>query len=140
MDFRAARLTDIPALSAVRLSVRENALSDPARITREMYVSHLSDIGQGWLCEIDGAVVGFSVADRSDQSIWALFVMPQHERRGIGKALLALAVEWLFANGADSIHLRTAVDTRADEFYRRQGWTRGASVLRGEVSYSLRAP
>ena len=40
MHFREAKVEDIPALSEVRQSVKENVLSDPRKVTREMYVAH----------------------------------------------------------------------------------------------------
>ena len=137
MNFREATAEDIPALSEVRLSVRENALSDPRRITREMYEDYLGASGKGWLCEVGGEVVGFSVASARDASIWALFVRPAHEGRGIGKRLLGLAAGWLFEAGAPTVTLTTAPHTRADAFYERQGWRRGPLVPGGEVLYSL---
>ena len=140
MNFREATPADIPALSEVRLSVRENRLSDPRRIPREMYESYLSEEGKGWLCEDGGRVVGFSVASSKDNSIWALFVAPTHEGRGVGKRLLRLACEWLFGRGAGAVTLSTAGQTRADRFYERQGWRRGETRPDGEVCYTLDRP
>lgn len=137
VNFREATLTDIPALSEVRLSVKENALSEPHRITRQMYESYLSTGGKGWLCEVGGQVVGFSVASLNDASIWALFVKPEHEGKGIGKRLLKLATDWLFANGALRIVLTTAPGTRADTWYQKQGWKRGALTVDNQVRFTL---
>lgn len=137
MIFREARMEDISALSEVRLSVKENVLSNPHRITRETYETHLSAAGKGWLCEAGGEVVGFSVASLKDASIWALFVKPEYEGRGIGKRLLLLATEWLFASGVSSIVLSTTVGTRADVWYEKQGWRRGEIGADGEVVYRL---
>jgi GNAT superfamily N-acetyltransferase len=140
MIFREANSADIPALSAVRLSVRENRLSDPGRITYEMYRAYLSELGKGWLCEVEGEVVGFSVASAGDATIWALFVKQEYEGRGIGTTLLKLATDWLFARGATSIRLSTAAQTRADRFYQRAGWQRGEIKSNGEVRYMLARP
>ena len=137
MVFREAKVEDIPALSEVRLSVRENVLSDPQRITPEMYADYLSASGKGWLCEVDGRVVGFSVASLKDASIWALFVRPGFEGRGIGTRLLGLATDWLFGMGASGVSLSTGADTRADRLYQRQGWRRGEIRPDGEVDYRL---
>ena len=135
--YREANLEDIAALSEVRLSVKENALSDPNRITLEMYQTYLTEIGKGWLCEENGKVVGFSVACLKDFSIWALFIKPESEGKGIGTKLLNLATNWLFERNAPNISLNTAINTRADRFYEQSGWTRGAVRSDGEVCYTL---
>jgi GNAT superfamily N-acetyltransferase len=140
MIFREATAEDISALSEVRLSVRENVLSNPELITREMYQTYLCETGKGWLCEVNDEVVGFCIASRSDASIWALFVKPTDEKRGIGKILLHLATNWLFEKGATSISLTTAASTRADTFYQRQGWKRGKMKSDIEVCYTLNRP
>lgn len=137
MNFREATMEDIHALSEVRLAVRENVLSDPRKVTREMYAAYLCESGKGWLCEIEGEVVGFCVAYLKDASIWALFVKPSYEGRGIGKRLLRLATEWLFETGVESITLSTDAHTRADRFYEEQGWQRGETRPDGEVCYRL---
>ncbi|MEK6283895.1 MAG: GNAT family N-acetyltransferase [Acidobacteriota bacterium] len=136
MNFREASIEDIPAMSEVRHAVKENVLSDPRKVTREMFVAYLSESGKGWLCEIEGEVVGFSVASTEHASIWALFVKPSCEGRGIGKRLLRLATDWLFETSA-SISLSTDVNTRADRFYEEQGWHRGEIKPDGEVCYRL---
>ena len=127
INIRQATLSDIPAMSSIRLSVTENTLSEPSRVTEQMYRDYLELLGRGWVADIDGVVVGFSYADKTDASIWALFISPDYEGRGIAKRLLQVAVDWLFALGHNSIHLSTSKDTRADRFYTGQGWTR--SVL-----------
>ena len=137
MNFREAGIEDIPALFDVRQSVKENILSDVRKVTPEMCVAYLTETGKGWLCEIEGEVVGFSVASLEDASIWALFVKPSYDGRGIGKKLLRLATDWLFAMSATSIMLSTDAHTRADRFYEKQGWRRGEMKPDGEVCYQL---
>ncbi|HEX7983205.1 MAG TPA: GNAT family N-acetyltransferase, partial [Duganella sp.] len=95
-------------MSTIRLSVKENVLSDPSRVTEQMYRDYLDLLGRGWVVEVDGKVVGFSYADKTDASIWALFVAQDYEGRGIAKRLLNAAVDWLFALGHDSVHLSTS--------------------------------
>lgn len=136
---RQACGADIPAMSAIRLSVRENILSDPARVTLRMYEDYLERDGRGWVAEVDGAVAAFCYADRHRAAIWALFVDPAHEGRGLARQLLALAVQWLFALGHTRITLGTGPGTRADRFYAAQGWTRLPGDGR-EVEYVLERP
>lgn len=134
--FRQARHSDIDAMSEIRLAVTENVLSDPSRVTRQMYQDYLEKDGRGWVAGVDGMVVAFSYADKNDASIWALFVSPQHERQGMATGLLKLAVSWLFGLGYQRVKLSTGRDTRADRFYAGQGWRR-ASVNAKDVEYVL---
>ncbi len=138
--FRRATEADIPAMSRIRLAVRENTLSNPARITEAMYRDYLDAKGRGWVAVDGGTIVAFSYADRTDGSIWALFTDPAHEGRGAGKRLLRLCVDWLFEIGFDEVQLGTAADTRADRFYAAQGWTREGMKDAIEVAYRLRRP
>ena len=140
LTYRRATADDIPAMSRVRLAVRENALSNPARVTEAMYRDYLDALGRGWVAELDGAIIGFSYADRADASIWALFVDPACEGLGAGKRLLRLAVDWLFEIGHDEIRLGTQANTRADRFYAAQGWTREGMKNDIEVGFHLRRP
>jgi GNAT superfamily N-acetyltransferase len=134
--FRRATSGDIPAMSRIRLAVTENTLSNPARVTNEMYEDFLEQSGRGWVAEIAGGIVAFCYADKLNASIWALFVSPGHEGQGLGKALLTQAVDWLFEMGHDSVHLTTGTNTRADRFYAAQGWKR-KTVSSTDVEYSL---
>ncbi len=140
LAYRRATADDIPAMSRIRLAVRENALSDPARITEAMYRDYLDALGRGWVAEFDGAIIGFSYADRADAAIWALFVDPAREGLGAGRQLLQLAVDWLFEIGHDEIRLGTQANTRADRFYAKHGWTREGMRNDIEVGFHLRRP
>ena len=121
VSFREATLDDWAAITEVRMSVRENVLRDPSKVTYKDYVAYVTEIGKGWVAESDGRIVGFSFANRSGL-IWALFLRPGNEGRGIGKALLARCTDWLRAIGVREAFLDTGAGTRAEEFYRRQGW------------------
>lgn len=125
-------------MSRIRLAVRENVLSNPARVTHQMYVDYPDVAGRGWVAQSNGQVVGFSCADREKSSIWALFVYPEYEGQGCGKRLLELAVDWLFALGHGSVELSTGAGTRADRFYAAQGWTREDAADGVDACYTLR--
>lgn len=137
--FRRAAHADIDAMSRIRLSVTENVLSDPRRVTRQMYEDFLDRRGRGWVAESDGHVVGFSYADRADGAIWALFVDSAFEGRGLARELLALATDWLFGLGFKEVMLTTTPHTRADRFYAGQGWQRGSETAT-EVTFRLPGP
>jgi GNAT superfamily N-acetyltransferase len=120
----------------VRMRVRENRLADPAVVQPHHYREMLAE-GGGWVCEIEGAVVGFAIPDAIRGSIWALFVDPDHERRGIGRQLHDAVVTWLFESGHDCIFLSTEPNTRAEHFYQSAGWQRVGPAPHGEVRYEL---
>lgn len=121
MWIRRAQGADIAALMEIRAAVAENRLSDPARVTRVDYQLFLT-FSTLWLCEIGGQVTGFAAADPRDGSIWALFVAPGHEGAGCGQALLARACADLRQAGWSEAWLTTEAGTRAERFYRRNGW------------------
>lgn len=121
-QYRRATAADIPAMSAIRLAVTENVLSDPSRVTLAMYEDYLDRAGRGWVAELDGTIAAFCYADRVEGSIWALFVQPGCEGKGMAKHLLGLATGWLFAQGHERVRLTTGAGTRADRFYAAQGW------------------
>lgn len=140
ITYREATIDDIPVIMEIRFAVKENVLSNPNAVTPEMCIDYLDKLGHGWVAEIDQQVVGFSYAASEDNSIWALFVLPEFEGRGLGKNLLTLATGWLFQRGADHIKLGTQPNTRADRFYGLQAWVRGEMKNHSEVNYTLNRP
>jgi GNAT superfamily N-acetyltransferase len=67
-----------------------------------------------------------------------LFVDPANEGRGIGRALLALACDTVRDAGFDTVTLSTEPGTRADRFYRRNGWVETGRSAKGEVVFQRR--
>ncbi|MES0883372.1 GNAT family N-acetyltransferase [Roseibium sp. SCP14] len=136
-QLRKATIDDIPALSKVRSSVVENRLSDPSLIGPRDYAWFIKNTSI-WLCELSGTVTGFSAADPRDGSIWALFVLPGKEGQGLGQALLESACSELRQAGWSVAKLSTDPDTRAEAFYRRNGWTETGRCSNGEVVFERR--
>lgn len=137
MLYRPAAPADIPALTAVRFAVRENVLRNRALVTGADYQEYLTRRGRGWLAEAGGRVVGFAIADQQEHSVWALFVHPDFDRQGIGKNLLHRLLHWYFGQTNHPIWLSTAPGTRAEEFYRRQGWQDTGRTSSGEIRFEL---
>jgi len=134
---RKATPGDVRQMNHLRLQVRENTLSDPGLVTEAMTAEAISVSGRGWVFEEGGELVGFSIAMHEDPSIWALFVLPDHEGRGIGHALHDAAVNWLWEQGADRIWLGTDPGTRAERFYRERGWREAGLHDNGEIHFEL---
>jgi len=139
MIFREAKVTDIPQIQVVRNSVKENALSDPGLVTDKDCENYLLHRGKGWICETDGRVVGFAIADLVDHNVWALFVHPDFDKRGIGKRLHDDMLDWYFSQTDSTIWLGTAPNTRAENFYRKAGWKEAGIHGKGEIKFEMTA-
>src|SRR6476646_7053562 len=122
MIFREAKSGDIPQIQLVRNSVKENTLSDPALVPDKDVEDYIHNRGKGWVCEIDSTIVGFAIVSLTDHNVWALFIQPGHDKKGIGKKLHDDMMKWYFSQTNTTIWLGTAPNTRAENFYRRAGW------------------
>jgi GNAT superfamily N-acetyltransferase len=124
---RAARPEDLPAMTAIRISVTENHMSIAQMaergITAEATLAEMAagDLG-AWVAEDDDGIVAFAMADCRDASLFALFTKPGCEGRGHGSALLAAAEAWLAKLGHEEAWLTTATGSRAAHFYALKGW------------------
>jgi len=96
MHFRQAHPNDIPWLHNIRIAVKENILPNPDLITKNEYEDFLTRRGRGWLCEEDEQILGFAIVDFKGNNIWALFVKPGYEGKGIGKKLHDDMLDWYF--------------------------------------------
>jgi GNAT superfamily N-acetyltransferase len=108
MIFREAIITDIQQIQVVRHAVKENRLSDPSLVTDDDCAAYLFVRGKGWVCELENTILGFAIADLQDNNIWALFVHPGYEAKGIGKQLHEIMLTWYFAQGKNTVWLGTA--------------------------------
>lgn len=140
MIIREATIDDIKQIQIVRNSVKENTLSDPNLVTDEDCKEYITVRGKGWVCEMDRQIVGFAIADLKENNIWALFLHPKFEGKGIGKKLHKTMLDWYFTRTKDKVWLGTAPDTRAEKFYRNAGWrevgTHGTKEIKFEMTYN----
>jgi GNAT superfamily N-acetyltransferase len=134
---RSATFADIPELHRIRMSVKENVLSNPLLVTESAYTDFLDKKGRGWLYEEGGRISGFAIIDLSRKNIWALFVDPAKEKNGIGKKLQDEMLNWYFSGYADPLWLSTAPGTRAEKFYRKSGWKETGKDANGEIIFEM---
>ena len=121
----------------IRHLVRENRLSDAELVTAADCAAFI-ERSEIWVWEEDSAVQGFAAGDPLDGWIFALFVAPDYEGRGIGQQLLPLACETLRRAGHDTAMLSTEKGTRAERFYRTNGWTKTGYNRKGEIVFQKR--
>ena len=124
---RPGVFADFPEITRIRTAVTENHLSveqmaemgiTHESIAAEMRAGHLSC----WVATEGDVITGFSMADRRDASIFALFMDAAHEGKGHGTALLAACEDWLRQHGHVEARLATERGSRAFRFYLRRGW------------------
>lgn len=139
MIFREAQVTDIPQIQVVRHAVKENRLSNPALVTDQDCEDYITKRGKGWVCEIGGTIAGFAIADLVDHNVWALFIDPVHEGKGIGRKLHDTMIDWYFSQTNEMIWLGTAPNTRAAGFYRKAGWEDKGMRPNGELRFEMTA-
>jgi GNAT superfamily N-acetyltransferase len=139
---REATADDLPGITRVRTSVRENLLTvEQLRergVTEESIAASFLANSKGWVAERNGEIVAFAIADRAANSLFALFVLPACEGQGFGSRLLDLALDWLRENGVVKVWLTTAPGSKAARFYERRGWVATGPTATGDIRYELR--
>jgi ribosomal protein S18 acetylase RimI-like enzyme len=138
MIIRTAAVEDIPGMQVIRGSVQENILSDPNRITTNDYHEFLTVKGAGWICETADQMVGFCIVDLKENNVWALFVHPDYQSVGIGQKLHDLMLDYYFQQTNQPIWLSTDRNTKAEAFYRKNGWQQ-TGLHHNEVKFELTA-
>ncbi|QCI98145.1 GNAT family N-acetyltransferase [Agrobacterium larrymoorei] len=125
IEIRLAESNDVAALFNVRTSVRENHMSRESLselgITYTSVSKMISASPCAWVAVSDNEIVGFSMIDVPNASLFAAFVLPAHEAKGLGTQLIAVAESELFKHHS-LIWLETDRDSRAAGFYRHLGW------------------
>lgn len=137
MLIREAISEDIPLIQIVRNSVKENMLSNPNLVTDKDCEDFLFKRGKGWVCEIENQIVGFSIVDLLDNNIWALFINPDFDKRGIGRKLHNIMLDWYFSQTQTTVWLGTSPKTRAESFYRKAGWKEIGMHGKNEIKFEM---
>ncbi len=137
MQIRPATITDIPQIQFVRNAVTENMLSDPNLVTDSDCANYITNRGKGWVCVINESVVGFSIVDLQENNIWALFVHPEFEKKGIGSQLHDVMLDWYFEQTPKTVWLGTSPNTRAEIFYSKKGWQAIGLHGKNEIKFEM---
>jgi GNAT superfamily N-acetyltransferase len=137
MIFREATIDDIDNYMIVRMAVKENVLNNPALVTREDNVNYLTKFGKGWVCEIENQIIGFSIVGLVQRNVWALFVLPGCENKGIGRKLHDLMMKWYFSQTTEKIWLGTEPNSKAAAFYQKRGWTKVGMYGENETKFEM---
>lgn len=136
IEFRVARLADVEGIFHVRTAVTENAMTlqqlEEMEITYSSVVEMIAEARCAWVAVDAQSIVGFSMIIPEDGCVFAVFVLPAYEGKGIGTRLLKAAEDELFKEH-EAIWLETEKATRGAEFYRRMGWRNEINVGDGDI-------
>ncbi|MBB5144730.1 GNAT family N-acetyltransferase [Desulfovibrio intestinalis] len=140
---RPANTADVEAIFHIRTSVKENHLSREQMadmgITPEIIKETIAAGQCAWLAEVDGRPVAFAMIDVEEGCVFAAFVLPEFEGRGLGSKLMAEAEAGLFS-AHESIWLETDGKSRAYRFYTRLGWNPVSTYENGDVRLEKKHP
>lgn len=94
-----------------------------------------------WLAEHQGALAAVLGVDTTGY-VWACYVHPEHQRKGIGGALMSAVKAYFKAKGVPHLYL-DLIDgnTAAETFYLAQGWveeSRRPESLPGHTATAIR--
>ncbi len=120
------------------LEIRQNVINEMTTLTDEDYKIFITVKGKGWICETDSIIVGFAIADLNTNNIWALFVDPDFEGKGIGKKLHKIMLDWYFAKTKITVWLSTEFHTRAENFYKKAGWIEVGLHKKKETKFEMK--
>ena len=139
---RPAVATDVETLFEIRCSVRENHQSreelaelgiTPATVTEMIEGGDFSCL----IAKIENQPVGFAMAEYKAGYLFALFVRPEAENRGVGSALLRETENLLSQIGVKKAFLLTGADEslRAVGFYKKWGWQIAEKLTDGQLRF-----
>ncbi|MFN1130584.1 GNAT family N-acetyltransferase [Lelliottia nimipressuralis] len=133
---RLALSSDTEGIFDVRTSVKENYLSreemELMGITESIIIDMIEKSRCAWVAVDEGKVIGFSMIIVDEGSLFAAFVLPEYEGRGVGRSLVELAEQELFKHH-EVVWLETDKNSRAAEFYRRLGWVEKQNVSESDI-------
>lgn len=136
ITIRSAQPSDVDAIFVVRTAVTENHLSREAMrqmgITESVVADMIRQNPCAWVAVDNELIVGFSMILPEEGCLFAAFVLPEYENRGIGRRLVLAAENELFKHHQIA-WLETAKNSRAVMFYTCLGWGNETAIDEGDV-------
>ena len=125
INVRTAQLSDIDGMFEVRTSVIENHLSREEMRQMGITESAVADMIEknhcAWVATVNDKIIGFTMILQDEGCLFAAFVLPEYEGRGVGRRLVMLAEQELFEHH-EIAWLETDKNSRAAKFYMQLGW------------------
>lgn len=136
INTRLALPSDIEGIFNVRTSVKENHLSreemEQMGINEIVVTDMIEKNRCAWVAVEDDKVIGFSMILPDEGCLFAVFVLPEYEGRGVGRSLVGLAEQELFKHH-ELAWLETDKNSRAAKFYMQLGWVKKENVSESDI-------
>lgn len=136
INVRTAQLSDIDGMFEVRTSVIENHLSREEMRQMGITESAVADMIEknhcAWVATENDKIIGFTMILQDEGCLFAAFVLPEYEGRGVGRSLVDLAEQELFKHHK-AVWLETDKNSRAAKFYMRLGWVKKENISESDI-------
>ncbi|HCM9647843.1 TPA: GNAT family N-acetyltransferase [Enterobacter bugandensis] len=101
-------------------------------ITENVVTDMIEKSRCAWVAVDDGKVIGFSMILPDEGCLFAAFVLPEYEGKGVGRSLVELAEQELFKHHKTA-WLETDKNSRAAKFYMQLGWVKKENVSESDI-------
>ena len=142
MNLRPALTGDVETLFDIRCSVVENYQSREELTNLGITTQSIQEMIEGGdyittIAEENGQPAGFAMAQISEGYIFACFVKPEFENKGLGRALMHSVEEGMHTAGVKKAWLSTGPESelRAVGFYSHLGWYKDGYLEDGQVVF-----
>lgn len=142
LSMRNATPEDVESIFNVRCAVKENHLSRAELSELGITPSAVTGMITGGDYTVPVAlvaekIVGFAMAQISEGYLFALFVHPGHEGKGVGRELMKVVEKELAERGVKELWLATGSEPelRAHGFYRHLGWQESGLMEDGQLKF-----
>lgn len=142
MHIRPATPEDVAAIFDVRCSVKENHMSREELAALDITPETVREMitGGDYIAPValtGGKIAGFAMTQISEGYVFALFVRPEHEGKGLGRALMHEVESGLVERGVTEASLCTGPEEgiRAPGFYRHLGWVDSGFMDDGQLKF-----
>ena len=142
MQIRTATPEDVAAIFDVRCSVKENHMSRAELAELDITPETVGGMISGGdyivpVALVGGEIVAFAMAQISEGYVFALFVRPEHEGKGLGNTLMREVESGFKEHGVTEAWLCTGSEKgiRAPGFYRRLGWVESGTMEDGQLRF-----
>lgn len=142
MQIRSATPADVVDIFNVRCSVKENHLTPEELAALGITPESVNRMICGGdyivpVALVDRKIAGFAMANILEGYVFALFVQPEYEGLGLGRALMQTLERGLIKRGVSKVWLYTGSEegTRAPGFYRHLGWLDSGLMEDGQIKF-----